>query len=104
MDLLTKLHANSVSAVKRARVACKPWLARFGEVSRRARPILRFSMKLVWNALAVLGLAAVAAGFYASYRVMRDYDLTPRQFALRAAERSGLRGRWVEALLTPSPM
>ncbi len=67
-------------------------------------PILRFSLKMVWRGLPILGLVAVAAGFYASYRVMRDYDLTPRQFALRAAERSGLRGRWVEALLTPSPM
>ncbi len=104
MKMLANLRQKSSRAGKRVLAAANQLFARLREAEgRRIVPVLRFSLKLAWSGLAVLGLVSLLAGAYASYRVMRYYDLTPRQFVLKAAEKSGIRNRWVDALLTPSP-
>ena len=104
MGMIEELRRRSAPAVERLR----PWRQRIRacfpkSVTGRIARFLRFTVKLAWNGLAVLGLISVLAGLYASYRVMHHYNLTPRQFVLKVAKKSGIDNPLLEALVTPSP-
>ena len=66
--------------------------------SRRSRGLRRLALFLTVGGALSLG-AALSGGYY----ILRHFDLTPRQFVLAAAEKSGVEGAWVRGLVGPSP-
>ncbi len=56
----------------------------------------------MWNTFAVIGIAATLAGLYSARWALQTYDLTPHQFAVKAARKLGVDSGWVKDLLSPT--
>ena len=64
--------------------------------------MVRVVCRAAWNAFAVVGIAATLMGLYSVRWALQTYDLTPHQFAVKAARKLGVDSRWVKDLLSPT--
>ncbi len=64
---------------------------------------VRFLLRMAWNGFAVIGIASTVAGVWSVRWALHTYDLTPHQFAVKAARRLGIDTPWVRGLLSPRP-
>lgn len=69
----------------------------------RLHDTMRRLLKIFWNALAVWGLCSLLGGAYAVYKVVRAYDVTPRQLMVKAAQRFGIFPEAVRLAASPRP-
>ena len=63
---------------------------------------LKILFRLVYHAFALLGIASVAFGLVYAKKLMNDHSLTPRQFVVKVAEKSGINSEMVQSAVAPN--
>ncbi len=66
------------------------------------KTILIFVLKTIWNLLAVIGIVTICAGAFAGVQLMKEYSLTPHQFAMKVLKKTGIESPAIEKMLSPS--
>ncbi len=63
----------------------------------------RLIVRIIWHILAVVGLLSLCIGAYGSYWVMKTYDLTPHNLAIKVGKKLGLNSKKIVVSPEPSP-